>query len=261
VIAVTDLERRFPGAAEPVLQRLTFEVPSGKLVALLGQSGSGKTTLLRCLVGLEPFDRGVVTVDGVQLRGAEASTSFRDHAQAVAAIRERVGLVFQSFELFPHLTVLDNCTLALRKARKLPPGAARDRAMTSLEQLGLASRADAFPEHLSGGQRQRVAIARALVMDPKVLLYDEPTSALDPALKWEVLKTLRQVKESNVTQIVVTHDIKLARMAAESVFILDHGQIIEHGEPSAVLDAPTHESTRTLLSQWDGSPNHRSPRA
>jgi len=183
--------------------------------------------------------------------GADARTSANERAQAVAAIRERVGLVFQSFELFPHLTVLDNCTLALRKARGVAPAQARDRAMKSLDQLGLASRADAFPEHLSGGQRQRVAIARALVMDPQVLLYDEPTSALDPSLKWEVLKTLRQVKESKVTQIVVTHDIKLARTAAESVFILDHGQIIEHGAPSAVLDAPAHESTRTLLSQWD----------
>ncbi|HME91480.1 MAG TPA: ATP-binding cassette domain-containing protein, partial [Myxococcaceae bacterium] len=221
MIAVTDLERRFPGAAEPVLRQLTFEVAPGKLVALLGKSGSGKTTLLRCLVGLEPFDRGVVTVNGVQLSGADARTSAGERAQAVAAIRERVGLVFQSFELFPHLTVLDNCTLALRKARGVAPAQARDRAMKSLDQLGLASRADAFPEHLSGGQRQRVAIARALVMDPQVLLYDEPTSALDPSLKWEVLKTLRQVKESKVTQIVVTHDIKLARTAAESVFILD----------------------------------------
>ncbi len=253
MIAVTDLERRFPGASEPVLHQLTFEVPAGKLAAILGKSGAGKSTLLRCLVGLEPFDRGWVTVDGVRLGGGEARIPSGERARAVAAIRERVGLVFQSFELFSHLTVLDNCTLALRKVKGLDEGEARDRATAWLDQLGLADKAKSFPEHLSGGQRQRVAIARALAMNPAVLLYDEPTSALDPSLKWEVLKTLHRVKESGVTHIVVTHDVQLARAAAETVFILDRGRIIEHGEPSRILEAPSHESTRMLLSQWNSS--------
>jgi ABC-type polar amino acid transport system ATPase subunit len=158
-----------------------------------------------------------------------------------------VGLVFQSFELFPHLRVLENIVLAPMKVRGLARGAAEARGLALLERVGLAEKASAYPEHLSGGQKQRVAIARALAMEPRVLLYDEPTSALDPSLKLEVAATLRDLRSTGITQIVVTHDVPIARAAAETIFVLDQGRIVEQGPPSVVLDAPTADATRRLL--------------
>jgi ABC-type polar amino acid transport system ATPase subunit len=247
-LRVDGMWRRHPGASEPILRGLSFELPAGTLVALLGRSGAGKSTMLRCLIGLEPFERGRVDADGATVLGTEEQAP-REREEALGGVRARLGLVFQSFELFPHLTALENCVLAPMQVKHLPRDEAEARALGLLEQLGLSERARAFPEQLSGGQKQRVAIARALAMQPRILLYDEPTSALDPSLKAEILQTLRRVDATGVTQVVVTHDMQLAK-GAEHVCVLDHGQVIESGPPGRVLVAPEHESTRRLLAGW-----------
>ncbi|QRN96480.1 amino acid ABC transporter ATP-binding protein [Archangium violaceum] len=224
MIRVEDVRKRFPGAAAPTLDGVSFTLETGRLAAILGPSGSGKSTLLRCIVGLERPDSGTIHLGG------------------------QAGLVFQSFELFPHLTTLDNCVLAQRLVAKRSRADAEARARQLLEALGLTHRLDAYPDMLSGGQRQRVAIARALAMEPAVLLYDEPTSALDPSLRREVVETLRRVGSLGMTQLVVTHDVALAR-ASEVVLVLDHGHLVEQGPPQQVLDAPRHDATRRLLAQ------------
>jgi ABC-type polar amino acid transport system ATPase subunit len=227
MIRIEGVRKRFPGATDDTLQGVSFTLEEGRLAAILGPSGSGKSTLLRCIVGLERPDSGSIHLGG------------------------QAGLVFQSFELFPHLTALDNCTLAPLRVAKRSRAEAETRARKLLEELGLGHRLDAYPEMLSGGQRQRVAIARALAMEPAVLLYDEPTSALDPSLRREVVETLRRVGSLGMTQVVVTHDVQLAR-AAEVVLVLDHGHLVEQGPPAQVLDAPRHEATRRLLAQSGG---------
>jgi ABC-type polar amino acid transport system ATPase subunit len=240
VIRVLGLVKRHPGAETPVLKGIDLSLDSGTLAAVLGSSGAGKTTLLRCLVGLETFDQGEIEIDGVTVRGGESEN-------AREKLRSRVGLVFQSFELFPHLRVLDNLTLAPVKVRGMNKKDAEAKAIELLRKVGLAEKARAFPDHLSGGQKQRVAIARALCMEPKVLLYDEPTSALDPSLKLEVAETLRSLCSTGITQIVVTHDVPIARAACEKVFVIDAGKIVEEGPPRSVLDDPKCEATRRLL--------------
>ena len=224
-IRVIDLEKRHPGANAPALRGLSLDVGAGRVAAILGKSGAGKSTLLRCLVGLDPFDGGSVEIDGVTVAaGGDGRT-----------LLGRVGMVFQSFELFPHLSVLDNLTLAPIRVRGEAGAVAEKRARELLEELGLTEKASAFPEALSGGQKQRVAIARALCMQPRVLLYDEPTSALDPSLKQEVGRTLRRVAKTGVTQIVVTHDIEVAREASDVVFLLEAGKVAKTGRPDEVL--------------------------
>ncbi len=247
-LKVTGVVRHYPGNPEPTLKELSFDLPEGTLTALLGKSGAGKSTLLRCVMGLEPFEKGTIEIDGVTVRGTTECTP-AERKVALQKARERLGLVFQNFELFPHLSVIDNCTLALIKVKKLTEAAAKAKARDVLVQLGLEHRIDVWPEQLSGGQKQRVAIARALCMEPRVLLYDEPTSALDPSLKAEVLTTLQRVDATGVTQVVVTHDIFLAK-GMEYVCVLDHGQVIEAGLPTQVLGSPSHESTRELLKHW-----------
>jgi len=228
-IRVIDLEKRHPGSGAPALRGLSLHVPAGKVASVLGKSGAGKTTLLRCLVGLDPFDGGSIEIDGTTV---EAGPQPR-----ARGMLGRVGLVFQSFELFPHLSVLDNCTLAPMRARGKTREKAEERALELLEQLGLADKAGAFPEALSGGQRQRVAIARALATEPRVLLYDEPTSALDPSLKQEVGRSLRRVAATGITQILVTHDLEVAREASDVVFVLEAGKVARSGPPEEVLRA------------------------
>jgi ABC-type polar amino acid transport system ATPase subunit len=247
-LSIRNLWRTHPGAKEPVLKGLSFELPTGTLVAVLGKSGAGKSTMLRCVMGLEPFERGEVELDGVIVRGTEEATK-RDREVQIGKLRERMGMVFQSFELFPHLTALENCALAPVKVRGLSRAAAEERSIGLLKQLGLGDKTTHHPDQLSGGQKQRVAIARALAMEPSILMYDEPTSALDPSLKNEVLQTLHRVDATNVTQVVVTHDLQLAR-GAEWVIVLANGQVIESGVPSKVLVTPEHESTRMLLAHW-----------
>jgi ABC-type polar amino acid transport system ATPase subunit len=247
-LRVENLVRTYPGQSAPTLKGLSFDLPKGTLTAMLGRSGAGKSTMLRCVVGLEPFEQGRLEIEGVTVRGTE---EMRPHERQVAlkAARARLGLVFQSFELFPHLTALQNCTLAPVQVKGLAPEKAEAIARELLGQLGLAERVDHFPEQLSGGQKQRVAIARALAMDPAVLLYDEPTSALDPSLKAEVISTLKRIDERHVTQVVVTHDLQLAK-AVEHVVVLANGVVIESGPPSKVLVNPEHDSTRALLQAW-----------
>jgi ABC-type polar amino acid transport system ATPase subunit len=215
-IRVVDLWKTHPGAPAPTLQGLCLDVAQGALVVVLGRSGAGKTTLLRCLSGLDPFDRGAIDVAGVHAVGGAASM----------ALRGKVGLVFQTLELFPHLTVLDNCVLAPVRVLGVARRQAIERAMALLGDLDLAGKSAAHPEALSGGQRQRVAIARALMVEPRVLLYDEPTSALDPSLKMEVHRTLARVAErTGMTQVVVTHDEYLARDVASAVYALEDGRL------------------------------------
>ena len=247
-LVVKNLVRHYEGNPTPTLDGMSFDLPAGTLTALLGRSGAGKSTMLRCVLGLEPFESGTIDVDGVIVRGTKDSSP-AERKKAIAAARQRLGLVFQSFELFPHLTALENCMLAPMQVKHETAAVAQKRARELLCQLGLEPRLDAFPEQLSGGQKQRVAIARALAMEPRVLLYDEPTSALDPSMKNEVLQTLKRIDATGVTQVVVTHDLQLAR-GVEHVCILDHGVVIESGTPEVVLKSPVHESTRALLTSW-----------
>lgn len=247
-LKVTGLVRHHHGNPEPTLRGLSFDLPAGTLTALLGRSGAGKSTVLRCVMGLEPFESGTIEIDGVIVQGTK-DVSVDVRTGQLKAARAALGLVFQSFELFPHLTALDNCALAPMQVKGKSRSGAEKRARELLVQLGLEHRIDAFPEQLSGGQKQRVAIARALAMEPRVLLYDEPTSALDPSMKNEVLQTLKRVDATGVTQVVVTHDLALAR-GVEHVCVLDHGVVIESGVPAEVLQTPKHDSTKALLKDW-----------
>ncbi len=215
MITVEKLSKRHPGAKAPTLHDLSFSVDAGRIAALLGKSGAGKSTLLRCLSGLDGFDNGSIVVDGVTVAGHD-----------VSALRGRVGFVFQSLELFPHLTVLENCTLAPVVVQGSVKEAAQQKARELLKSLHVDVDDNAHPESLSGGQRQRVAIVRALMMEPRVLLYDEPTSALDPSLKAEVGKTLKEVAErTGMTQLVVTHDPSWANEVCDDVFHLVGGTL------------------------------------
>lgn len=258
-LIVKDIVRHHAGNPAPTLKGMSFTLDTGCLAALLGRSGAGKSTMLRCIMGLEPFETGSIAVDGVEVKGTKECTP-EQRAQQIKAARRKLGLVFQSYELFPHLTAIQNCALAPVKVKGESQSVADKRARDLLCQLGLEHRLDAFPEQLSGGQKQRVAIARALAMEPSVLLYDEPTSALDPSMKNEVLQTLKRVDAQNVTQVVVTHDLQLAR-GVEYVCVLDHGVVIETGAPEQVINAPTHESTRALLQAWLSADGGSPPKA
>jgi ABC-type polar amino acid transport system ATPase subunit len=232
LIKVEDLAKTYAGST--VLDGVGFEIDAGATAAILGASGCGKSTLLRCLVGLERFDRGRIMVDGEAVHGLD-QVGETNQTRQQHALRGKVGFVFQSFELFPHLTVLDNCTLAPVRVRGDARRDAESATLQLLERLGLDGKARAYPEHLSGGQRQRVAIARALAMGPRVLLYDEPTSALDPSLKGEVMSALRAVGETGVTQIIVTHDAQIADELAERRFVLERGRLREEASDHAAL--------------------------
>jgi len=220
MLRVHDLEHLRPGA-RPTFSGVSFEVAAGTLATVAGASGAGKTTLLRCLAGLEPFRRGTIELPTVRVVANGAPADRRAHER----LRGHVGIVFQSLELFPHLTALENCVLAPMRAGRVIRADAEQRARALFEQLGLADKVDAFPARLSGGQRQRVAIARALAMEPSVLLYDEPTSALDPSLRAEVVETLRRVRATGVAQLVVTHDATLADGLADARFTLADGTL------------------------------------
>ncbi len=209
MIRVRDLERRHAGAPAPVLRDVSFDVPAGALAAIVGPSGAGKTTLLRCLAGLDPFERGSIDVGDVRVTADAGRHGRRERAR----LHGLVGIVFQTLELFPHLTVLENCVLAPVHAARVARADAEARARALLARLGLAEHAGAHPQRLSGGQCQRAAIARALAMAPRVLLYDEPTSALDASLKQEVVATARAVQATGVTQLIVTHDREVAAQA------------------------------------------------
>jgi ABC-type polar amino acid transport system ATPase subunit len=221
-----------------VLDQINLEVASGEVLTVIGPSGSGKSTLLRCINLLEPLDSGRIFLEGEEItrRGAD-----------VTAVRQRIGMVFQQFNLFPHLKVIDNLTLAARRIRKTPRDEAEARARLLLERVGLAEKAYQHPHQLSGGQQQRVAIARALMIDPHVMLFDEVTSALDPELVGEVLVVMRDLAETGMTMLVVTHEMQFAREVGDRVVFMDEGRIVEEGKPADVLDNPREERTKRFL--------------
>jgi len=221
-----------------VLKDISLSVERGTVVALVGRSGSGKSTLLRCINGLERIDSGSVSVDGMAVT---------QHEPALRALRQVVGIVFQSFNLFPHLTVRRNVTLALRLVRRMPASEADARAARALEQVGLSDKMNAFPEQLSGGQQQRVAIARCLAMEPKVMLFDEVTSALDPELKLEVLRVMEALAANGMTMVCVTHEMGFARRVANELVFVHHGRIREQGAPGTLFGAPATAEFRQFI--------------
>lgn len=224
-----------------VLSGVDLSVADSELVFVLGPSGSGKSTMLRCCNRLEEPDRGDIRLQGEAVTGPAVDLN---------ALRRRMGMVFQHFNLYPHLNVRANVTLALRKVLKLSRAEAQERAMDSLTRVGLADKADARPAQLSGGQQQRVAIARALALEPTVMLFDEPTSALDPELVGDVLDTLHDMKRRGMTMLVVSHEMEFARDAADRVIFMDGGRIVEQGTPEAVFGNPQHERTQAFLSRF-----------
>jgi len=215
-------------------------VLDGKKVVIIGPSGSGKSTLLRSINQLETIDSGKIIVDGIDIYAPETN---------ISKVREEVGMVFQSFNLFPHKSVLDNLTLAQRVVRKRSKEESVKKALSLLKKVGLVEKAHAFPNKLSGGQRQRVAIARALAMDPKIMLFDEPTSALDPEMIGEVLDVMKDLAKEGMTMVVVTHEMGFAREVADTVIFMDHGAIVEEGTPEHFFTTPVHDRTKLFLSQ------------
>lgn len=229
-----------------VVDGVSLQVEPGDLVALIGPSGCGKSTFLRCINGLETLDGGSMQILGTELRSPR-ELGEGEYYKRAQIIRRQVGMVFQSFNLFPHLTVLENLMKAPMVVRNSPADEAERVARELLVKVGLAEKADQYPEKLSGGQQQRAAIARALAMSPKLMLYDEPTSALDPTLVHEVLRVMKQLDNEGMTQIVVTHEMKFARDVADRVVYLEHGRIVEMGPPEKIFVNPEHESTRNFL--------------
>jgi polar amino acid transport system ATP-binding protein len=231
-----------------VLKGITLEVARGEVFCIVGPSGSGKSTFLRCINHLEKVDGGRLAVDG-ELVGyrQQGDKLYELKEREVAAKREQIGMVFQRFNLFPHMSVLDNVIEAPMRVKGESRKAATERANQLLERVGLADKPAAYPNHLSGGQQQRVAIARALAMSPKLMLFDEPTSALDPELVGDVLDVMRDLAKAGMTMVVVTHEIGFARGVASRVLMMDEGEIIEDGEPGAFFSNPQHERTRRFL--------------
>ncbi|TYD00730.1 amino acid ABC transporter ATP-binding protein [Arthrobacter echini] len=223
-----------------VLKGIDFHVDQGEVVCVIGPSGSGKSTLLRCVNRLEEPTSGTIVVEGIDITDSETDLD---------AVRTRIGIVFQQFNLFPHLTVLQNLTLAQRRAKKRGKREAAEVARKNLEKVGLSEKADAFPTQLSGGQQQRVAIARALSMDPDMMLFDEPTSALDPELVGDVLEVMKQLAREGMTMMVVTHEMGFAREVGDRVVFMDGGVVVEQGVPEDVLGNPQHERTQLFLSK------------
>ncbi|MHB0791024.1 ectoine/hydroxyectoine ABC transporter ATP-binding protein EhuA [Bradyrhizobium sp. 5.13L] len=247
IVQFTDVCKFY--GAHPVLTDLSFSVPAGEKLALIGASGSGKTTILRILMTLETVQSGSVLVGGHPLWSAETTTLRPRRREAhLQEMRSNIGMVFQQFNLFPHMTVLRNVTLAPVLTRGLPEAAAKDLAMDLLEMVGMANKAHALPAELSGGQKQRAAIARALALKPKVILFDEVTSALDPELVEEVLNVLRKLAlDSDMTMLLVTHEMSFARDFADRVLFLDGGRIVEEGPPEEIFRNPQQERTKVFL--------------
>ncbi len=223
-----------------VLKDINLRVTAGERIVICGPSGSGKSTLIRCINRLEVHQQGSIVVDGIELT--------RD-VKNIEQIRSEVGMVFQHFNLFPHLTVLENCTLGPMWVRKLPKDEAEDIALRYLERVQIPEQADKYPGQLSGGQQQRVAIARSLCMQPKIMLFDEPTSALDPEMIKEVLDTMLELAETGMTMLVVTHEMGFARRAADRVIFMDGGEIIEKNAPEPFFNNPQNDRTKLFLSQ------------
>jgi len=233
-----------------VLKGIDLEVPVGSVHCIIGPSGSGKSTFLRCVNHLEKIDRGRLSVDG-DLVGyrQQGDKLYELRDREVCAQRAEIGMVFQRFNLFPHMKVVDNVTIGPQRVKGESKSVTTDRAERLLARVGLAEKAGAYPNQLSGGQQQRVAIARALAMEPKLMLFDEPTSALDPELVGEVLDVMKGLAQDGMTMIVVTHEMGFAREVADEVTFMDEGVVVEAGPPAAVLGNPSHERTRSFLSK------------
>jgi polar amino acid transport system ATP-binding protein len=233
-----------------VLKGITLEVQPGEVVCLLGPSGSGKSTFLRCINHLEKINAGRLYVDGELVGYRQQGDRLHElHDKEIARKRTEIGMVFQNFNLFPHMTALENITEAPTRVKGEPKNEVHARARDLLAKVGLSEKASAYPRQLSGGQQQRVAIARALAMRPKLMLFDEPTSALDPELVGDVLAVMRDLAQSGMTMIVVTHEIGFAREVADKVVFMDGGVVVESGSPSEVISNPRHERTKAFLAQ------------
>lgn len=237
IIEIRHVHKRFKHVV--ALEDVSLDVRRGEVLFIFGPSGGGKSTLLRCINRLEVVDAGQIIVDGIRVTDAHAD---------IDALRAEVGMVFQLFNLFPHLTALQNITLAQEKVRKRPRDEAIEIARQLLERVGLPDKANAYPAQLSGGQKQRVAIARALAMNPKIMLFDEPTSALDPEMIKEVLDVMLDLAREGMTMVVVSHEMGFARAAADRMVFLDCGQVVEEGTPEEIFSSPREERTREFLS-------------
>ena len=237
-VDIQNVSKRFDDLE--VLKHVSLDVAEHNVVCLIGASGSGKSTLLRCINLLEQVDEGSIVVDGQEVTSGSID---------VNALRRKIGIVFQAYNLFPHMTVLDNVTLAPRKVRRARQREARDTALELLQRIGLADKADEFPDRLSGGQQQRVAIVRALAMEPKLMLLDEITSALDPQLVSEVLNLVRELAESGMTMVIATHEMSFAKEVADKVCFLDAGVICEEGDPAQIFSEPREPRTREFLAR------------
>lgn len=238
IVEVRDIHKRF--SKLHVLKGISFEVDVGETVVFAGPSGSGKSTLLRCLNGLEKIQQGIIMVDGLPVH---------DHKVNLLDVRRRIGIVFQQFNLFPHLTVLRNITLPLTKAKGIDSEKAKEIAMALLQKVSIAEKAGVYPGNLSGGQQQRAAIARALAMEPKVMMFDEPTSALDPELIGGILEVMASLAKEGMTMLVVTHEMGFARRAANRMIFMDDGVIVESGKPKDLIENPNHERTKRFMQE------------
>jgi ABC-type polar amino acid transport system ATPase subunit len=238
ILKITNLHKSF--GANEVLKGIDLDVMKGQLVFMIGPSGSGKSTLLRCCNRLEEPSAGSILVDQEDITAAGADLN---------RIRQNIGMVFQHFNLYRHMSVLQNVTLALRKVQKLSKDDANERGLEALKRVGLLEKASAFPDQLSGGQQQRVGIARSLALRPKVVLFDEPTSALDPELVGDVLNVMRELKDDGMTMLVVSHEMGFARAAADHVVFMDVGKIVEQGTPQQIFGAPTNVRTQAFLAR------------
>ncbi|MSP89514.1 MAG: amino acid ABC transporter ATP-binding protein [Alphaproteobacteria bacterium] len=245
LVVIDRMVKRY--GAETVLDGISLSVSAGQVMVVIGPSGSGKSTLLRCLARLEPIQQGRILIEGVAVSTGTEESSPAPDAAALARLRHEIGMVFQSFNLFPHLTVLENVTLAPRRVRGMAPVEAEALAIELLRRVGLEDKRDVHPARLSGGQQQRAAIARALAMEPRIMLFDEVTSALDPELVGEVLKTMRGLAEQGMTMLVVTHEMGFARDVADDVVFMDRGAIVERAPPDRIFSAPAEARTRAFL--------------
>ena len=236
IVEIKNLSKSF--GDNEVIKDMSLTVKEGEVVVLIGPSGSGKSTFLRCINALEEASGGSIIVDDVDIRSKDTD---------INKVRENIGMVFQHFNLFPHKSVLDNITLAPVKLKKMTEEEAKEKAMSLLERVGMADKADNFPSQISGGQKQRVAIARALAMNPDIILFDEPTSALDPEMVGEVLNVMKELASGGMTMVIVTHEMGFAREVADRVIFMDEGVIVEEGTPEEVLNNPREERTKSFL--------------
>ncbi len=248
MVSAVEIHKSF--GSNEVLKGINLEVNKGEVLCLIGPSGSGKSTFLRCINHLEKIDSGRLSVDGAIIGYREHNGKLYELKPSEAAKqRSGIGMVFQRFNLFPHMTALDNVTSGMIRVQSIDKDTATKEGMALLDRVGLSEKANHYPAHLSGGQQQRVAIARALAMKPKLMLFDEPTSALDPELVGEVLDVMKGLAQSGMTMLVVTHEMGFAKEVADSVIFMDNGVVVESGKPSDVLNNPQHERTKSFLSK------------